>query len=385
MNLITRSIQKELNHFYKVVRSSDFDYRELSKSALTQARAKLKHTAFIDLNKLVVDDFYDKQPWMTWKGRRVLGIDGSAVALPDSPKLREIYGVHEFGTGQRPKVMSRVSLLYDCLNGIIVDAQIGKYAESEHSLGRKHFEHLKEGDVVLYDRYYPAIWLFLVLQSKGVDFVGRIDPKKWKTVDKLVQSGEMEGVLEFTVTKDYYPILAQFGIKERKIRCRIIVTDQVENGEKLILCTSFFDKTEFTSELLTELYRNRWGIEECYKEVKCRLDLENFTGKTPHAVLQDFYAKIFISNLCTYLILDRQMAVERGKTGRKYKYKINRSFALSTLKDLPIHFFLKNNLVRALKAFKSLIVQAIEPIRPGRRFERRTTVRKASKMPYKPV
>src|SRR5690606_8269571 len=151
------------------------------------------------------------------------------------------------------------------------------------------------------------------------------------------------------------PILAQFGIKERKIRCRIIVTDQVENGEKLILCTSFFDKTEFTSELLTELYRNRWGIEECYKEVKCRLDLENFTGKTPHAVLQDFYAKIFISNLCTYLILDRQMELERQRQGgKKYRYKINRGFALSTLKDLPIHFFLKNNIRRALKAMRQL-------------------------------
>src|SRR5690606_4466248 len=148
------------------------------------------------------------------------------------------------------------------------------------------FEHLKEGDVVLYDRYYPAIWLFLVLQSKGLDFVGRIDPKKWKTVDKLVQSGEMEGVLEFTVTKDYYPILAQFGIKERKIRCRISVAAQVEKGETLRLWSSFCDSAEFPSELLPELYRPRWGIDGCYKEVKCRRYLENFTGRSPRGFLQ---------------------------------------------------------------------------------------------------
>lgn len=239
MNLITRSIQKELNHFFKVVKSKEFDSQELSKSALTQARAKLKHTAFIDLNDLVVNDFYDNQPWMTWKGRRVVGIDGSAAALPDSPKLREIYGVHAFGPSQRPRVLSRISFLYDCLNGIILNASLGKYTDSEQNLGRTHFEHLKEGDVVLYDRYYPAIWLFIALQSKGVDFVGRMDLRKWKSVNKVVQEGKSDTILEFKVHKDHYPLLEELGVKERKIKIRIIVTDQIEDGEKLVLCTSF--------------------------------------------------------------------------------------------------------------------------------------------------
>lgn len=387
MNLITRSIQKELNHFFKVVKSKEFDSQELSKSALTQARAKLKHTAFIDLNELVVNDFYDNQPWMTWKGRRVVGIDGSAAALPDSPKLREIYGVHAFGPSQRPRVLSRISFLYDCLNGVILNASLGKYTDSEQNLGRTHFEHLKEGDVVLYDRYYPAIWLFLALQSKGVDFVGRMDLKKWKSVNKVVQEGKSDTILEFKVHKDHYPLLDELGVKERKIKIRIIVTDQIEDGEKLVLCTSFFDQEEFTREEMAGLYKNRWGIEESYKEMKCRLDLENFTGKTPHAILQDFYAKVFISNLCTYLTLEQQIEIEnrQAENTQKHRYKINRSFALSTLKDLPIHFFLKKNLIRALKAFKALIAKSTEPIRPGRKFERRTTPRKPSKMHYKPI
>lgn len=387
MNIVTRSLQKELNHFFKIIKSGDFDSQELSKSALTQARAKLKPTAFVELDELVIDDFYDNRPWMTWKGRRLVSIDGSASVLPDSPKVREIYGAHRFGTGQREKVISRISFLYDCLNGIILHGVLGKYTDSEHKLGRTHFEYLNEGDVVLLDRYYPAIWLFLALKNRGVDFVARIDINKWKSVNKVVRAGDSDVILSFKVDKEHYAILDELGVKEREIKVRMVVTDQVEDDEKIVLCTSFLDSLEYSREQIVDVYQKRWGIEECYKELKCRLDLENFTGKTPHAILQDFYAKIFISNLCTSLTLDQQLEIEnrQEKKVRKHRYKLNRSFALSTLKDLPIHFFLKNNITRALKAFKALIIKAIEPIRPGRKFERRTTPRKATKMHYKPI
>lgn len=41
----------------------------------------------------------------------------------------------------------------------------------------------------------------------------------------------------------------------------------------------------------------RWGIEIKYDELKNRLEIENFTGKTKIDIEQDFYASIYLSNM----------------------------------------------------------------------------------------
>jgi hypothetical protein len=59
MTLLSKSIQKELNHYYRLMQSGEFELAQISNSAFTQARAKLKHTAFIELSDRVVEEFYD--------------------------------------------------------------------------------------------------------------------------------------------------------------------------------------------------------------------------------------------------------------------------------------------------------------------------------------
>lgn len=39
------------------------------------------------------------------------------------------------------------------------------------------------------------------------------------------------------------------------------------------------------------------GIEEEYKTIKCAIEEESFTGKTPHAIYQKCYASLILSNL----------------------------------------------------------------------------------------
>jgi hypothetical protein len=388
MNVITRSIQKELNHYYKLIRSGDFDIQCISKSAFTQARAKLKHTAFIELSDSVVEEFYNEAPWMSWQGHRVLSIDGSTIQLPDSPSLREVYSAHCFGAGEREKLIARISHLYDPVNNIIVHASIGKYTDSEKVLGETHLDSLQAGDVVLFDRYYASVWLFLVLEKMGVDYVMRLNEQQWKAAKELLAGKVNEKTVEFQSSDVHSGLLKQYGIQERRIKCRLIRTT-LKNGEKMVVCTSLKDREAYSREMILELYGKRWGIEESYKFLKCRLDLENFTGKTPHAILQDFHVKIFLSNLCTLITLEEQLKIEEKeddeKTGKKHKYRLNRTFALSNIKDLPIYIFLKRKLRQAIEAFQLLIRKALVPIRPNRVFPRRSSPRKSNKMNYKPI
>lgn len=46
-----------------------------------------------------------------------------------------------------------------------------------------------------------------------------------------------------------------------------------------------------------DLYHWRWGIEGKYRELKQQIKLENFSGKKPIMIRQDFYASLFMANL----------------------------------------------------------------------------------------
>ena len=386
MNVITKSVQKELNHYYKLIQSGQFDIQHISKSAFTQARAKLKHTAFVELNDQLVNEFYNEAPWMSWNGRRTLSVDGSTMVLPDSPSLREVYTAHRFGAGEREKLIARISHLYDPLNKMIIHASVGKYTDSEKELCKGHLDFIQSGDIVLGDRYYASVWLFLVLQKIGADFVVRLNEEHWTAAKQLLKGNVNEKTFELKANSNHLSLLREFDVTETTIKCRLIRTT-LSSGEKMVLCTSLIDRDIHDRQSIIDLYGKRWGIEESYKFLKCRLDLENFTGKTPHAILQDFYVKVFLSNLCTFVTLEQELKIENDEhnKGKRLPYRLNRTFALSNFKDLPIYIFLKKKIKQALEAFNLLIQKALSPVRPNRSFPRRSSPRKLSKINYKPV
>jgi hypothetical protein len=93
MNLLTKAIQRELDLFYQAVTDSDQPLHKVSKSAFTQARRKLKHTAFIELSDLVVEDFYKEAPHQKyWKNQRVVACDGGHMVLPGSKEIEAELG-----------------------------------------------------------------------------------------------------------------------------------------------------------------------------------------------------------------------------------------------------------------------------------------------------
>lgn len=71
---------------------------------------------------------------------------------------------------------------------------------------------------------------------------------------------------------------------------------KLSTGETEVLVISLKDNN-YSRESFKEVYGLRWGIETYFSVLKGRLNLENFSGKSKEAVLQDLYATIFISNL----------------------------------------------------------------------------------------
>ena len=74
-------------------------------SAYSQARYKLKHTAFIELNrKAVVGTMYADGDYKRFWGFRIVAVDGSKIALPDTDDVRGEFGAIAYAASRTLRV-----------------------------------------------------------------------------------------------------------------------------------------------------------------------------------------------------------------------------------------------------------------------------------------
>ena len=120
----------------------------VTSSAFSQARKHLKPEAFIELNrKSIVAVMYGDDAYRTYKGYRVLGIDGSKVYLPPEPEIiKKDGGTVPNQHREKIEPYSLVSVLYDELNEIALDAVLGQAKAYEVDLAMGHLSFTQAGD-----------------------------------------------------------------------------------------------------------------------------------------------------------------------------------------------------------------------------------------------
>lgn len=318
----------------------------VSSGAWTRARAKLKHTAFIELNEAVIlKEFYRSNLVRRFKGYRLLGIDGSVVALPPSQAIFEQFG-QETSSNQnadcsKTYAQAQCSVLYDLLNQLSLKACFEPYRTSEVSQAQKLCESLKPKDIVLADRGYASAPFMSCVIAQGADFIVRLPRNSFKQSQAL-----------FTAKKAGKSIVTEVVVQDNTIgrpkgeviRVRFISVDIPGTGEREVIATSLLDEKAFPSKLFAEIYNQRWGIETYYHQLKNRLDLENFSGRSVESVYQDFYAMLFISNYETMLTGPARRELEQAKPNNKAKADllpkaINHSVSYHLIKEHALELF----------------------------------------------
>lgn len=99
------------------------------------------------------------------------------------------------------------------------------------------------------------------------------------------------------------------------IRLRLVRLE-LESGESEVLISSLIDLEKYPHHLFAELYHDRWPIEEDYKVMKCRIEVENFSGKSPLSVYQDFHAAVFSKNITAMLVASAKERVATATVSR---------------------------------------------------------------------
>jgi len=384
MNMIKGSLQDELDYFFKAVHAEEVSVRAVTKGAFTRARKKLHYQAFIELGRNLVSFFYQHFPCRKWKGFRILAIDGSTVKVPKTKAVADHFGAWNPAKGEACPI-ARISNMFDVLNGMVIDAIISPKKQGERSLAAGHTQHLKSDDLVLLDRGYPAFWLFVLTLSRHANFCARVTGTHWKEIRKFYNSGMKEKIITLRPSPPSIVQCNHLNLPISPIQLRVIRVE-LEGGETEILITSLMDEELYPHEIFKELYHLRWTVEENYKTAKCRIEIENFSGKSVESVYQDFHAKVFAMNLTAAITHPAQDIIAEESKQKKYAYRINVTQALSKMKDSIVLLFKRSNIMEILNKLFDLFIMIIEPVRPGRKYPRKHSVQKRGFYPcYKPI
>jgi hypothetical protein len=168
-----KSLQNHLHEFLWELGGRQAGAPMVSAGALSHARAKLLPGAFVELNQsAVLPAVYGPAHaalLQRWRGHRLLAVDSSLVRLPDSAELRQKYGVVQCGNqhGEHEShPEARVSVLYDVLNQIALDAQLAASSQGERVLARTHVPAMSAQDVVLTDRGHASCRWFVQVRAR---------------------------------------------------------------------------------------------------------------------------------------------------------------------------------------------------------------------------
>ena len=310
----------------------------VTNSALTQARQKLSHTAFLTLSQDIVAMQYENPKDLNlWNGYRLLGVDASQIILPNTKEIAVEFGTIKIksATIEGSYVSAKFECCYDVLNHLMIAGTLDKGDVYEVGLAEKILDAATENDVLIYDRGYCSYKFAAILLQQKKHFIIRCKRSFFKAVDAFFNGEYTDKILNINVPVDQ-------------------------------------------QKVIKKLYGLRWEIETFFGVLKGRLSLENFTGLTVEAIKQDFWSTIFISNYETILTFDinkkmkdDRILSERGQVTTVLK--VNKAVAFNIIKHQAIDILLnpEQDTESKIQKLTVLFETAAIPIRKNREIPRK--------------
>ena len=372
-----KSIQRHLHEFLDNLAQGEI-FETVTSGAVTHARAKLKESAFIELNQdcLLPTIYGPEHPIQCWRGHRLSGVDSSLIRLPDSEELGQTFGwkeaANQHGTTGTRYPEARLSVVYDLLNRVGLDARLEPSTLGEVALAIQQLEHVQPGDVAINDRGFTGYLYLASVGQRGGHFIARC------STGSFLAAQEMFRLNRANQSK----VVWLFAAPDQKAECRRLglplkmqvrfVSLRLPTGELEVLATSLLDEALYPTEEFLTVYHWRWGHETFHLMLKGRLELENFSGRTVEAIRQDVQAAVLLANLESVLSEPAQAALTEQSTAESQPLQVNRSNSYHALKDQVLDLLYRDIPVptvieKLMKLFKGSPVA----VRPDRKVPRR--------------
>jgi hypothetical protein len=343
-------------------------------SAFCKARLKLDENIFKCLNTKIIESYKELGDDKSWHGHRVFAVDGTKINLPRQLlqygyKLPHEKSHYPFGL---------VSCLYQLRTKLPIDFDL-RPNTGERTFALEHLNKLTKGDVVVYDRGYFSYAMLYWHLKKGIHPVFRMPYQTYPAITQFIDSAKTDEIIEIQLTRERFtkirrkdPLIDTQSLKIRLIKYQV-------GDELYTLGTTLCDKKYSDINEFSNLYHERWDIEELYKISKVLIEVQDFHAQTERGVKQELYAHfvmITLSRIFSNHIEDDIQKAECNKS--ENSIRVNMKNCLITVsRNLEILFIQQNMLLKkCISNITNSIRSCTQKVRPNRSYERR------SKKPY---
>lgn len=202
--------------------------------------------------------------------------------------------------------------------------------------------------IVIADRGYESYHVFIHIEEKGWKYVIRVKDKSSRSIVStldLPSTETFDETFQFILTRKqtkeiksnpqlykFMPNNSRFDYFELhdspfySLSFRVVRFNVSENTYQTIITN--LDQTEFSLDIIKELYQMRWGIETSFRELKYAIGLSHLHSKKMDYILQEIFAKLTMYNFCEMIILNVMISQKE----RRQAYQINFTTAIHICK-----------------------------------------------------
>lgn len=272
-----KSIQAELDEFFAHLDLQAQLVRHVSERAFSRARAKLSATALPALNDWLLQQAGAAGLLPTWQGLRLVAADASTLHFG-----------HRASHVPRAACAEQIAFgLYLPGAEMMLAASLHSVYENERQMLFQHIDRPGPADLLLMDRGYPCRWLVALLNARTIPFCMRVERAGnagFACVRDFLRSGLEEQVVVLPAPDMRDAVDYECPATPQKVR---LVRHVASTGRVRVLMTNLLDTAAYPCALFGDLYHNRWRIEEAFKRLKHRLNLEHVSGLSQLAAMQD--------------------------------------------------------------------------------------------------
>lgn len=300
--------------------------------------------------------------------RPIKVVDASSVRLPDTQKNRDAY---PYPSGQRPGCgfpVMQFCGLYSLASGAILNTVQSPWSAHEVPLLRSLWPELQAGDILMGDRAFGAYTILALLPLRGVDVVSRLHQgRRFRP-----RQGRRIGPGDWLVTwhkppkrPDYLTEEEWAGVPE-SITVRILHVRIQEKGfrtQELWISTTLLDPIAYPAEQIAALYRRRWDMELCFRDLKTTMGMEELRCRTPAMVHKELLAFLIAHNFMRCLIAQAATVHQVCRARISFKGAVDAARSFHQAMRLARS---QRHARRLYRRLLEILARDLLPLRPGR-------------------
>ena len=299
------------------------DPTQVSEEAFAKARQKMPLEFWLNLIIILGERFQAQHGARhTFRGFRVLAMDGTRIDLPNWKELQDYFGTANNQSGAH-NVQARMVMLQFPFTRLPYRYELTPLAEGEVTLALRLVAQLQPGDLVLLDAGYLSYQLLWAIVQRGAFFAIRLGRKLNLSTLKRLQPDGKDRLMRWT-PKDSRRQWRKLGLPEsldlrvieyrvpgfrtQRIATNVLDPQQISRADWTRLTT---ECGEAGRKLLPGLFHRRWEIETTYHELKVDQGMEGHVrSRTPASVQYEIAGHVVLYLLTRWLMVEA--AVKHG-------------------------------------------------------------------------